>query len=150
APGLKDFDIFLRHITEEKFRSLAIADLVRGSRMGLPSGQSVAKLLELPPMRPSDILEGPHKKVLKRHEFHIKTPLWYYILKEAEVCRGGHRLGPVGSFIVAETLVNLIRASRISILRDENWRPSLGQIQPDKFGMTDLLVFANVVNPLGS
>ena len=31
-----------------------------------------------------------------------KTPLWYYILREADVCEGGHRLGPVGGRIVAE------------------------------------------------
>jgi hypothetical protein len=150
AADLKHFDMFLKHITDERFRSLAVADLVRGSRMQLPTGQAVAERIKLPCMRAADILEGPHMEVLRKHGFHKKTPLWYYILKEAEFYRGGQRLGPVGSFIVAETLVNLIRASRISIIRGNPWRPDLGQIMPDRFGMTDLLVFANVVNPLGS
>ena len=46
-----------------------------------------------------------------------RTPLWYYILAEAAVLgkeegqnqEGGQRLGPLGSTIVAEVLVGLIR-----------------------------------------
>jgi len=34
--------------------------------------------------------------------WHAETPLWYYILREADACTGGHRLGPVGGRIVAE------------------------------------------------
>jgi len=35
----------------------------------------------------------------------FKTPLWYYILKEAEVMENGERLGPLGSRLVAEVIV---------------------------------------------
>jgi hypothetical protein len=38
------------------------------------------------------------------------TPLWYYVLKEAEVKAGGLTLGPVGGRIVAEVLVGLIES----------------------------------------
>ena len=41
-------------------------------------------------------------------ELHKKTPLWYYILKEAQVRRNGEALGPVGSRIVAEVFVGLV------------------------------------------
>jgi len=43
-----------------------------------------------------------------------ETPLWYYILREADVCTGGDRLGPVGGRIVAEVLVGLIDADGTS------------------------------------
>ncbi len=33
-----------------------------------------------------------------------KTPLWYYILKEAELLENGERLGPLGSRLVAEVI----------------------------------------------
>jgi hypothetical protein len=36
------------------------------------------------------------------------TPLWYYILREAEVQTDGETLGQLGSRLVAETLVGLI------------------------------------------
>jgi hypothetical protein len=34
--------------------------------------------------------------------FERSTPLWYYVLKEAEVMEGGLHLGPVGGRIVEE------------------------------------------------
>ena len=43
------------------------------------------------------------------------APLWYYILKEAEVRHHGHHLGDVGSRIVAETLVGLAGTITIRI-----------------------------------
>jgi hypothetical protein len=48
---------------------------------------------------------------------HGETPLWYYILREADVCAGGHRLGPMGGRIVAEVLVGLIDADARSFRR---------------------------------
>ncbi|HYP26424.1 MAG TPA: heme peroxidase family protein [Blastocatellia bacterium] len=156
--ALKDFEIFFRHINEERFRSLAVIDLIRGRRLKLPSGQEVARALKVPPMSAIQLTQYPHGDVVSKTGFDKETPLWYYILKEAQVYRRGERLGPVGSYILAETFVQLIRASRISILKDENftkdgyftWRPDLGQIEPDRFAMADLLVFAQVVNPLGA
>jgi len=74
----------------------------------------------------------------------------YYILKEAEVYHRGERLGPVGSRIVAETIVGLLNQSPYSILQTKNWKPDLGQRERGLFEMVDLLAVANVVNPLGS
>lgn len=39
--------------------------------------------------------------------FSSATPLWFYVLKEAELA-GGNRLGKLGSRLVAETLVGLV------------------------------------------
>ncbi|HEX5708087.1 MAG TPA: hypothetical protein VFX96_12370, partial [Pyrinomonadaceae bacterium] len=84
--------------------------------------------------------------------FERRTPLWYYILKEAEL-GGGERLGPVGSRIVAETFVGLIKKSRYSILGEQDWRPVYGRTDPStgraRFEMADLIDFAGVVDPLG-
>ena len=79
------------------------------------------------------------------------TPLWFYILREAELNQG--RLTGVGARIVAETFHRAMEGSTFSIVRDPTWRPQLG---PDTstFRMVDLLLFAangkaNILNPLG-
>jgi len=79
------------------------------------------------------------------------TPLWFYILREAEVNAG--RLAGVGARIVAEVFHRAMEGSRSSIVRDPYWRPSLGP-DPDTFRMVDLLLFGaanstDVLNPLG-
>jgi hypothetical protein len=52
------------------------------------------------------------------------TPLWYYILREADVCEGGYRVGPVGGRIVAEVLIGLVDADGSSFRRSrQEWRP---------------------------
>jgi hypothetical protein len=53
-----------------------------------------------------------------------ETPLWYYILREADVCTEGDRLGPVGGRIVAEVLVGLINADAASFRQShQQWQP---------------------------
>jgi len=49
-------------------------------------------------------------------EFGANTPLWYYILYEAEHCNQGKHLGPVGGRIVAEVFIGLLRADKTSYL----------------------------------
>ena len=68
-----------------------------------------------------------------------RTPLWFYILREAELNRG--RLNGVGARIVAETFHRAIEGSQASIVRDPGWRPTLG-CDPTQFRMVDLLRFA--------
>jgi hypothetical protein len=67
------------------------------------------------------------------------TPLWFYVLREAEL--NGGRMTGVGARIVAETIHRAMEGSRFSIVRDAAWRPTLG---PDDqtFRMSDLLLFA--------
>jgi hypothetical protein len=53
-----------------------------------------------------------------------ETPLSYYILRKADICTGGNRLGPVGGRIVAEVLVGLIDADTTSYRRNnQEWPP---------------------------
>jgi hypothetical protein len=79
------------------------------------------------------------------------TPLWFYILREAEF--NGGRLKGVGARIVAETLPRAMEGSTHSIVRDPTWRPTLGP-NNTTFRMVDLLFFAfegkkTLLAPLG-
>ena len=64
------------------------------------------------PLTPAEIAKGPDGAVAKKHGLHEQTPLWYYILKEAEQRGGGERLGPVGATIVAEVFVGLVHGDQ--------------------------------------
>ena len=87
----------------------------------------------------------------QREALLTNTPLWFYILREAELNAG--RLKGVGARIVAETFHRAIQGSTTSIFTDPTWRPTLG---PDNttFRMVDLLLFAfqgkkTLLAPLG-
>ncbi|MDT7808622.1 MAG: hypothetical protein QOJ70_2435 [Acidobacteriota bacterium] len=129
-------------------KAIAVRNLLRGFYLALPTGEEVAQCIGEKPLTPEQVSDGPHRKLLEDPAFRGHTPLWYYVLKEAELS-GGSRLGPVGSRIVAETLVGLVKQSRYSILDDPDWRPRFGARAPERFEMIDLLDFANVVNPIG-
>jgi hypothetical protein len=55
------------------------------------------------------------------------TPLWFYVLREAEVLEAGERLGPVGSRIVTETIIGQLRADPSSFI-NQGWEPTKGVI----------------------
>jgi hypothetical protein len=128
--------------------NLAALNLRRGVQKQLPSGQDVAKAMGLTALTPAEISTGPDGAVAKAHGFDRKTPLWYYILKEAEVKAGGQHLGPVGKTIVAEVFVGLVQGSKGSYLQSGPFKPRFGAT-PGEFTMVDLLNFAGVVNPIG-
>ena len=72
------------------------------------------------------------------------TPLWYYVLKEAELS-GGARLVGVGARIVGEVFLGLLTLDEHSYLwRHRRWRPTLPSRARGTFGMVDLLTFAGV------
>jgi hypothetical protein len=122
--------------------SLAARNLLRGRLVTLPTGQEVAAQLGIAPLPIT--FADPELK-----DFETQTPLWFYLLKEAEVEGKGQHLGPIGSRIVAETFVGLIENSRISILPPDSWQPNLPSRQPGEFTMADLLRFVDDLNPLG-
>jgi hypothetical protein len=133
-------------------KSITVRNLLRGFALGLPTGEEVARWIGETPLRHEEVAGGPHEELLGAPVFKGKTPLWYYILKEAEL-NGGSRLGRVGSRIVAETLVGLISHSRYSVLDAPRWYPKYTRrgapgTESARFGMVDLLDFAGVVNPI--
>ncbi len=76
--------------------------------------------------------------------FERSTPLWYYVLKEAELLADGRRLGPVGGRIVAEVFIGLLQADPASFVHVRPpWRPTLPS-KDGSFRMTDFLTFAGV------
>jgi len=124
-------------------QSLASRNLMRHGNFGIPSGQAIARRMGVPALTPAQL------DLLKPFEMEKSTPLWYYILKEAELMENGLRLGPVGSRIVGEVFIGLLKADESSYLAARpNWTPVLPSATPGDFRITDLLTFAGVVPPL--
>jgi len=118
--------------------SLATRNLLRSLTMKVPSGQRVAQAMQLTPLGADDLEDLKHFHLEKR------TPLWFYILQEADVMADGQHLGPVGGRIVAEVIVGLIQGDGQSYLRqDPDWEPTYGQ--DGSFTSVDLLTAAGVV-----
>jgi nucleoid-associated protein YgaU len=130
---------------------LPVRNLLRGYILRMPTGQAVAKALNLPVLTDRQIEEaaaGPEQvTALRNGNLLRRTPLWYYLLAEATHPSGGNgqRLGPVGSTIVAEVLIGLARRSEDSILHTPGWQPSVPAVQPGRFQLADLLRFAGVL-----
>ena len=90
--------------------SLATRNLLRNLTMEVPCGQRVAGAMQLPVLAPADLAD------LTDLHLDRRTPLWFYVLREAQVMADGRHLGPVGGRIVAEVIVGLIRGDRSSFL----------------------------------
>jgi hypothetical protein len=151
--------------------TLAGRNLRRGRKMGLPSGQQVARLMGVTPLTNAQLSYDYRYKVtipienntvnvisegqvaneslrleLAKGDWGGEAPLWFYILKEAELVKKGLELGPVGGRIVAEVLVGLLQKDPNSYLYlQPNWKPT-APIAPatGEFTIADLLKFAQV------
>jgi hypothetical protein len=136
-------------------KSLPYRNLSRGCQVGLPSGQDIAKemgklLPSIEVLTPEEIGSGFGGQAAADLCFTEETPLWYYILKEAEV-KGdcGRHLGPMGSRIVAEVFIGLLEASNSYLKAPQPWTPTLPAKVPGTFTMTDLLAYVGDLNPVG-
>jgi Animal haem peroxidase len=143
--------------------NLAFRNLTRAKMVRLATGQQMATFLkgkgvELTKLTAAQIREGNGGASLnaltptQRTALVQNTPLWFYILREAELNAG--KLKGVGARIVAETFHRAMEGSQFSIVRDPTWRPSLGP-NSTTFRMVDLLLFAfegrkALLNPLGN
>lgn len=122
--------------------SLPQRTLLRQVTWGLPSGQAIAQVMGAPPLAPQDLSELRAYGSLGLDE---ATPLWYYILKEAELMCAGEHLGPVGGRIVGEVFIGLLRSDQSSYLAAApTWKPTLPSGVSGDFRMSDLLSFAQV------
>jgi nucleoid-associated protein YgaU len=128
---------------------LAVRNLLRGYRLRLPTGQAVATALNLPVLSKDDVLAAAanpeQQAAIEAGGFETRTPLWFYILAEARRDNEGARLGPVGSTLVAEVLVGLVRRSEDSILTYPGWTPYLPSATEDNFELADILRLAGVL-----
>jgi hypothetical protein len=114
-------------------------NLLRHLTWSIPSGQAIARQMRIRGLEPEQLSELAQFQVgLDRN-----TPLWYYVLKEAELA-GGARLVGVGARIVAEVFLGLLLADTRSYLHQRRWRPTLPSRARGQFGIVDLLTFAQV------
>ncbi|WP_179271269.1 peroxidase family protein [Rubricoccus marinus] len=106
-----------------KENPLALLNLVRGWRLGLPSGQAVAQAMGTTVLSNEDL-------GLDIAEVGHEAPLWFYVLKEGELLHDGLHMGPVGGRIVGEVFVGLAAADSSSFLNQApTWTP--GTAFPD-------------------
>jgi hypothetical protein len=97
--------------------ALAHRNLVRGKQVGLPAGQDVAKAMGIRPI-------SNDRLGLTEPGWKGKAPLWFYVLKEAEL-RGGRQLGPVGGRIIAEVILGILSLDPSSFLNAPGgWAPA--------------------------
>jgi len=142
--------------------NLAFRNLTRAKMVRLATGQQMARFMKnhgvnVSALTKTQLKNGNNGAVLdgltqaQRQAALKDTPLWFYILREAEL--NGGKLKGVGGRIVAETFHRAMEGSSASIVRDTAWRPTFG---PDSstFRMVDLLLFAfegkkSLLAPLG-
>ncbi len=112
-------------------RSLPFRNLRRGVVYGLASGEDIARRMCVEPIK---IKETAHLD---------GTPLWYYVLKEAEVLgHEGEHLGPVGSRILLECFLSILNCDPYSFqVLHPKWKPEIGR-NTGKFDFVDLVEFA--------
>jgi Animal haem peroxidase len=126
----------------ETGKALPRLTLERGRKIGLPSGQEVAQAMGEQPLSADDL---PLTTVAPdaRTALSQATPLWFYILCEAEKdASDGAHLGPVGGRIVAEVLTGLLEGDPTSYRRDRpDWKPTELGTGGD-FRMADLIAIA--------
>jgi len=87
---------------------LAQRNLRRGHLLNLPSAQACAGELGIVPLSHAELGQGNIGQVLADGGLLDETPLWYYVLREAEVTCDGEGLGPLGTILVAQTLLGLV------------------------------------------
>lgn len=132
---------------------LATRNLRRGLALGLPSGQGMANSFGIAPMTAAQLTSGlPAAEVAVLNSsggvLLNRTPLWYYVLREAAVLGGGNQLGPVGGRIVAETFVRILKRDASSYLNvPGGFTPILPSSTPGNFTVADLVSFAGVTQP---
>jgi hypothetical protein len=118
-------------------------NLLRHLTWRLPSGQAIASRINAPVLSQADLAELDNLHPV----FSSSTPLWYYILKEAELMQAGLRLGPVGGRIIGEVFIGLLQTDPNSYVNlQPGWVPTLPTSTgiPKDFRMRDLLTVAGV------
>jgi len=123
----------------DRMVSLAERNLIRGKRVGLPSGQAVARAMKVTPLTNQQL-------GLTESGWGNEAPLWFYILKEAELTLGGQRLGAVGGRIIGEVFLGLLELDPTSYVNQATTFRPRSPLTPvaGRFNMVELLKFAGV------
>lgn len=127
-------------------------NLRRGHRLNIPSAQSCIAGISaetgttIPVLTEQQLTSGVTGEAVRDGGFVETTPLWFYVLKEAEAIGRDGRLGPLGSRLVAETLVGLIANDPAGVMHqsgsgpDGEWHPADGA-RPAGEAITDFGAF---------
>lgn len=102
---------------------LSQRNLIRGYSLSIPTGQAIAHAMGIKPLTKDQIiadLQPGNVNSIQTAKLDTRTPLWFYILKEAVIHNNGERLGAVGSKLVAETLIGLVKSDRNSYFNNKN------------------------------
>ena len=132
---------------------LATRNLRRGLALELPSGQGMANFLGVAPMTAADLqqdLPANEVALLNANSGLLlkRTPLWYYVLREAAVLTGGNQLGPVGARIVSDTFVRMLKRDPGLYLNvGGGFTPFLPSSTSGDFTFADIMIFAGVTEP---
>jgi hypothetical protein len=120
--------------------SLPQRNLLRHLTWECPAGQLIAQWLGNPVLHLPELAGYGNGVALE-----TQSPLWYYLLAEAEQLAGGLTLGPTGGRIVGEVFIGLLQLDPSSYLSvDPGWTPTLPSETAGDFRITDLLRFAGV------
>jgi hypothetical protein len=133
---------------------LPVRTLLRGARLDLPSGEDVAREISrranwVGSLSQDEIVGGDHQDILTNPRYGLlgNTPLWYYLLKEAELHKNGdgqpgRSLGPLGSYLIADVILDALTADPDSYLAVPGWRPTIPpQYGGEALSMSNVLTF---------
>ncbi len=131
-------------------RNLAFRNLTRARMLRLATGQQMVTFMKNKGVNVTKLTNAQLRNgnngadigdltTTQREAFLKNTPLWFYVLREAEF--NGGKLKGVGARIIAETFHRAMEGSTHSIVRDTAFKPSLGP-NNSTFRMVDLLFFA--------
>ncbi|MGX9353105.1 peroxidase family protein [Shimia sp. W99] len=99
--------------------SLAQRTLEKGAQLGLPSGQDLAAQAGLVGHFDVAAFLQTHANefdgLVGSQHLCLSTPLWFYVLAEAETLGNG-KLGPLGGRVVMETIVSALAEAEDTIL----------------------------------
>ena len=103
--------------------SLPVVSMWRGAGLRLASGRVASEAFGHAPLTETELttdskgVPTAQGDVIKSYGLLPDPPLFYYLLKEAEVRNDANTLGPTGSQIIAETIYGALAADEDSIFR---------------------------------
>ncbi|TPG43536.1 hypothetical protein EAH79_07225 [Sphingomonas koreensis] len=136
--------------------NLAKSNLLRGYNLSVPTAQGICDAMGLYPLTTAELIGGEVPAiadVLSSTYLDRRTPLWYYILREAAVQQDGQRLGELGSRLVCETIIGMLKGDPNSYLNnrhDPDVKSDGIDVKPGAGGkiqtLVDMLNFAQVAS----
>jgi hypothetical protein len=139
--------------------SLADATLQRQRSLGLAPAETAIEIMNgflgqasvealSPEALSADLPSEARRLFGEKGTFRYRTPLWFYMLREAQLVNCGNKLGPFASRLVMETVHACIAKSDMSVIGCRDWKPELPRQNTERFTMTDLIRFAGDVDPI--